>query len=365
MSDMVRGAVQTGHRKIEVQQFPRPKVGPDNGLVRIERCGICGSDAEQFMGHMGNNSVGPIIRGHEPLGIIEEVGERAAQRWGVKPGDRVAVEIVYSCRACDLCISGQYMSCRQGRFLHGYTPVDEAPSIWGGYAEYLYLHENSIVHKMRNDIDPDVAVMFNPLGAGVRWAVQLPNLQLGETVLVLGAGQRGLASVVAAKAAGASNIIVTGLAKDETKLALCRELGANHTIVVDRENTVERVREITDGAGVDVSVEVTPMAFEPIEDAIAATRRGGRVVLAGLKGRRPMNLVTDTIINKGLTVIGAYSVDSRGYTEAIKIIESGVFPLEKLHTHTFGLEDTAKAIETLAGEYEGEDAVHVSIDPHR
>ncbi len=257
------------------------------------------------------------------------------------------------------------MFCRNGRFLHGYTPVDTEPGIWGGNAEYMYLHENSIVHKMRNDIDPDVAVMFNPLGAGVRWAVQLPQMQLGESILVLGPGQRGLMSVVAAKAAGASNIIVTGLARDERKLALCKLLGADHTIVVEHEDTAEKVKEITDGAGVDIAIDVTPGATEPINDAIASVRRGGRVVLAGLKGRKPMDMVSDVLVNKGITMIGAYSVDARGYSEAIKIIESGRFPLERLHTHTFGLEDYGRAVEVLGNEVPGEDGVHISIDPHR
>jgi threonine dehydrogenase-like Zn-dependent dehydrogenase len=218
---------------------------------------------------------------------------------------------------------------------------------------------------VRNDIDPDVAVMFNPLGAGVRWAVQLPQMQLGESILVLGPGQRGLMSVVAAKAAGASNIIVTGLARDERKLALCKLLGADHVINAEYDNTVERVKEITDGSGVDIAIDVTPGATDPIDDAIASVRRGGRVVLAGLKGRKPMEMVSDVIVNKGITMIGAYSVDSRGYTEAIKIIESGRFPLERLHTHTFGLEDYGHAVEVLGNEVPGEDGVHISIDPHR
>jgi threonine dehydrogenase-like Zn-dependent dehydrogenase len=365
MADTVRAAVQLGTRSFEVRNLPMPAVGPDNGLVRIERSGLCGSDAEQYLGHLGARAMEPTVRGHEPLGVIEEVGERAAQRWGVKKGDRVAVEIVYSCRTCDLCLTGQYMFCRNGRFLHGYTPVATEPGLWGGNAEYMYLHENSIVHKMRNDIDPDVAVMFNPLGAGVRWAVQLPNLQLGESILILGPGQRGLMSVVAAKAAGASNIIVTGLARDERKLALCRLLGADHTIVVEQADTVERVRELTDGAGVDIAVDVTPLATGPVDDAIQSVRRGGRVVLAGLKGRKSMDFVSDVIVNKGITMIGAYSVDARGYAEAIRIIESGRFPLERLHTHTYGLEDYGRAVEVLGGEVPGEDGVHVSIDPHR
>ena len=94
-----------------------------------------------------------------------------------------------------------------------------------------------------------------------------------------------------------------------------------------------------------------------------AVRWGGRVVLAGLKGGRPVELPTDLLINKSLTVMGAFSVDSRAYAEAIRLIEAGRFPLERMHTHTFGLEDIGRAIETLAGEVPGEDAVHVAIMP--
>ena len=87
---MVRAMVQSGPRKLEMREFPRPKIGPDDGLVRIEACGICGSDVEQYRGHMWQEGRSPSIPGHEPLGVIEEVGERAAARWGVEVGDRVA-----------------------------------------------------------------------------------------------------------------------------------------------------------------------------------------------------------------------------------------------------------------------------------
>jgi threonine dehydrogenase-like Zn-dependent dehydrogenase len=186
---------------------------------------------------------------------------------------------------------------------------------------------------------------------------------------VLGAGQRGLAAVIAARAAGAGAIIVTGLAADAHKLALAREFGADHTIVVDESgpggvsDTVARVTELTDGELADVTLELTPMAAAPVTVALLATRHGGRVVLAGLKGGQEVPVVTDHIINRALTVVGAFGVDARGYAEAIRIIESRRFPLEKLHTHTFGLDDTARAMQTLAGEVAGEAAVHVSVHP--
>jgi threonine dehydrogenase-like Zn-dependent dehydrogenase len=303
-----------------------------------------------------------MVPGHEPLGIIEEVGEQAARRWGVSPGDRVALEILIPCRSCDRCLTGQYMACRnrQGSY-GGYNPGE--PRLNGGFADYIHLHPNSILHPIRADIPAEIAVMYNPLGAGIRWAVHLGEVGLGAVVLILGAGQRALGAVIAAKAVGAELVIVTGLTRDRHKLALAREFGADQVIDVEQEDTLARVREITGGDGVDVALEFTPMATEPVSHAIEAIRHGGRVVLAGLKGGRAHPVNTDMIINKGATVVGAFSVDARGYTDAIQLIESGRFPLEKLHTHSFGLADVARAIETLAGEVEGEAAVHVSIHP--
>ena len=361
MPNTVRASVQTGPRTHELRELPRPRIAEDDALLRVEACGVCGSDVEQFD---GGGRGGPAIPGHEPLGVIEEIGPTAAARWGVKAGDRVAVESYLPCRACDMCLRGELMSCRTGRFSYGYTSLDTAPALWGGYAEYLYLHPNTLLHKVRNDIPAEVAVLYNPLGAGVRWASHLGGVKDGDTVLILGTGQRGITSVIAARASGAASVIVTGLARDAEKLALAREFGANHTINVEAEDTVARVREITDGKLCDVVVDVTPLALQPVNDAIECVRHNGRVVLAGLKGRKPLQFSPDAIIQKGCTVVGAFGVDSAAYAEAIKIIESGRFPLEKLHTHTFSLAETARAIETLSGHHPGRTAVCVSVHPH-
>ncbi|WP_067134970.1 zinc-dependent alcohol dehydrogenase [Microtetraspora malaysiensis] len=367
MGETVRAAVQVGPRQIEIREFPRPKIGPDDGLLRVEANGICGSDVEMYKGHMRMGSGKPLVPGHEPMGIIEEIGERAAARWGVRPGDRVALEVIVPCRNCHNCLIGRYQSCPNRTLGHGVTGIDVEPSLWGGLAEYLYLSPGAVLHRIDASLPAEVASMFNPLGAGVRWACHLGGIQLGDTVLVLGAGQRGLASVIAARAAGAGTVIVTGLEADRHKLALAREFGADHTIVVDgdeAEDTVERVREITSGAMADVVLELTPMAAKPITDALLAARHGGRVVLAGLKGDREVPVRTDLVINRALTLVGAFGVDARAYAEAIAIIESGRFPLEKMHTHSFGLDETALAMETLAGEVPGEAAIHVSVHPN-
>src|SRR5439155_577504 len=190
-----------------------PDIDDDSARLRVEACGICGSDAEQYAGVLPVRL--PVVPGHEPLGVIERIGDRAAKRWSVNVGDRVAVESIIRCGHCRACIAGRYQLCRGrgGLFGHGYVPLDRPPGLWGAYADYMYLDPLSIVHRVREDIPASLAVMFNPLGAGFRWAVEIPATGPGDSVLVLGPGQRGLASVVAARAAGADTIIVTGLSR--------------------------------------------------------------------------------------------------------------------------------------------------------
>src|SRR5205809_4382684 len=284
-----RAVVQTAPRRLELRELPVPEIDDDSALLRIEACGICGSDAEQYAGVLPVRL--PLVPGHEPLGVIERIGDRAAKRWGVDVGDRVAVESIIRCGHCRACIAGRYQLCRGrgGIFGHGYVPLDRPPGLWGAYADYMYLDPLSIVHRVRKDIPASLAVMFNPLGAGFRWAVELPHTGPGDTVLVLGPGQRGLASVVAARAAGADTIIVTGLTRDAQKLTLARELGADHVIDVEAEDARRRAKELTAGRGADVVVEVTANSPVPVAETLHYVAIGGRIVLAGVKGYKPVS----------------------------------------------------------------------------
>ncbi|HXK26270.1 MAG TPA: zinc-binding dehydrogenase [Myxococcota bacterium] len=355
--------VQTGVRKLEPRELPVPEIDDDSALLRVEACGICGSDTEQFEGVLRTPI--PVIPGHEPLGRIEAIGDRAARRWGVDVGDRVAVETMLSCRFCDACLSGSYHLCRTRR-IYSYIPLDDPPGLWGAYAEFMYLHPNSIVHKIDASLDPSLAVLFNPLGAGFRWAVEIPDTGPGDTVLILGPGQRGLASVLACREAGASKILVTGLAADARKLALAREFGAHATIDVENEDAKRRVRELTDGAGADVVVDVSSYATAPVADALDYVRPGGTIVLAGVKGFEPIpDFVSDKIVMKEIAIRGAIGVTSSGYESAIRLIESGRYPLAKMHTHDFGLRDAELAIRTLAREIPGEESIHSCLLPGR
>jgi 2-desacetyl-2-hydroxyethyl bacteriochlorophyllide A dehydrogenase len=353
--------VQTGPRKLEPRDLPLPRIGDDDALLRVEACGICGSDHEQWNGVLPVRY--PLVPGHEPLGIVEAIGDGAARRWGVDVGDRIAVETMLGCGACPRCRNGAYHLC-QSRRIYSYIPLDEPPGLWGAYAEYLYLAPNAVVHKVDQALPPEIAVLFNPLGAGFRWAVELPETRPGDTVLILGPGQRGLCSVLAAREAGAGTIIVTGLSADHRKLELARAFGADATIDVEREDARQRIRELTDGRGADVVVEVTAYATQPVAGALDYVATGGTVVLAGVKGMKPVpDFISDKVVLKEIRIQGAIGVTWNAYEAAIRLIQSGRSPIARMHTHHFPLAEAETAIRMLAREIPGQESIHSCLLP--
>ena len=239
-----RVMVQVADRRIEPDEHEVPPVGPKEALLRVEACGLCGSDVEQYRGNFAAKGIMryPVIPGHEPVGRIAEIGADAARSWGVSVGDRVALEPHLSCGRCELCLGGAYHNCRSlmppgAPPCYGYTPRDVGHGLWGGYSEYIHLHERTMLHRVPETMPLALALLYQPIAAGIRWAVHVPATAMGDTVLILGHGQRGLGAVVAAREAGARTIIVTGTSRSAYKLRLAEALGADHTIEADRENT--------------------------------------------------------------------------------------------------------------------------------
>jgi len=352
--------VQTGPRKLEPRDIDIPEIDDDSAILELEACGICGSDLEQYEGAIKVPM--PIIPGHEPLGKIVKIGDKAARRWGVEVGDRVAVETMISCRFCSCCLGGRYHLC-DSRQMYSYIPVSESPSLWGGYAQYMYLHPNTIMHKVDPALPPEIAVIFNPLGAGFRWGVEIPETKPGDSVVILGPGQRGISSVIACREVGAGTIIVTGLSADAKKFEVAKFYGADHTINVEEEDSVRRVKELTNG-GADVVIDVSAYATQPVRDALDMVRPGGTIVLAGVKGMKSVdNFISDLIVLKEINIRGAIGVTSTGYKSAINLIESGRVDFQKMHTHEFDLSDADLAIRTLGREVEGEGSIHSCLIP--
>ena len=366
MVQSVRAVVLVKPKTLVPREFARPAIGPDDGLLRIEACGICGSDYEQYEGAQPPHedyTPYPVVPGHEPLGVIEEVGARAKQRWGVAEGDRVAVRSGYGCGQCEACRRWEPRACPKRGGTYGYTDVGKPPHLWGGYAEHMYLSPYSVMKTMDPKIPAGVAVMFNPLAAGLSWAASVPRTGAGDRVVILGAGQRGLCCVIAARAAGARQVVITGLGRDADKLALARELGADVTVNAETDDVVARVREAT-GGGAEVVVDTTPYAPESLNHAIGIAVRKGRIVVAGLKGVRPAReFPVDDVIYKELTIRGVLSMPVDETFRAIDIIESGRYPFEKMHSYSLPLEQAEEAIDALAGKIPGINPVHLAIVP--
>lgn len=351
----------TGPGRFEVQTFSVPEVGDDDALLAVESCGICGTDAEVLAG--GVPLRGPTVPGHEAVGRIAAIGPRAAARWGLAVGDRVVVPAEIGCGRCGACTSGT--GCLRPVGNHGFVPVTTPPALWGGFAEVCYLAPGSTPLRIADHLDARAAALFNLLGAGFSWGVHATGIGPGSTLAVFGAGQRGLACVLAAHASGAARVFVTGLgSRDAHKLALAADLGAV-AIDVETDDAAERILAATGGSGVDAAVDTTPHATGPVLDALRVVRTGGTVVLAGLKGpgRSVPGIVTDDIALRRLTVRGVRAVDPAGFRAAIALLESGRVPAARLCTHHFALDDAAEAIRTLQDP--GAGAIAVSVGPAR
>jgi threonine dehydrogenase-like Zn-dependent dehydrogenase len=339
-------------------------------LLRVEACGLCGSDIEQYRGSLPylTPAAFPMIPGHEPVGIIEDIDPQAARSWNVKAGDRVAIAPHIVCGECELCRSGSAHLCKGvlpvPRSQYGFMPLAYRHGLWGGYGRHMVLHPASYVCKVEPHVPSAVVAMYQALASGLRWAVDVPRTRPTDTVLVLGCGQRGLACVVALRSIGVETIIVTGLERDAHKLAHAQRLGAVATIVADREDTVERVMALTGGRGVDVAVDLTPAVPQPFLDAIEAVRTGGTIVVAGIKNpKTPAALNANRLIYKEITVHGVFTQGLDCYRRAVALLSAHVDDLAPLHTHDVALEDLADGIALLAGERPGEEAISVVLRP--
>jgi alcohol dehydrogenase len=350
-------------RTLVAREFRIPEHGDDDAVLRVEACGLCGTDHEQYTGHLPGGFA--FVPGHETVGVIESIGDSAAHRWGVAAGDRVAVEVFQSCRACDACRTGTYQRCERHGLadMCGYIPVDKPPGLWGGYAERQYLGPDTIVHRIPDVLDPIVATLFNPLGAGVRWAVTVPETSEGDVVAVLGPGVRGLSAAAAAKDAGAAFVMVTGRgARDAERLALAADFGADLAVDVADTDPVRTLRDATGGLA-DVVVDVTAKAPEAFAQAVALARAGGTVVVAGTRGDPVREFQPDHIVFKELRIIGALGVDSTAYRAALALLATGRYPFADLPRRVVGLDDAEDLVRSLAGEADAPPPVHGVIAP--
>ena len=352
-----RALVLDAPERTHIEEFELPASGADDALVRVEACGLCGTDHEQWSGALA--AATPMIPGHEVVGRILRIGSVAAARWHVQVGDRVVVEPRQVCGTCASCQAGRPRLClrHSSADSYGQVPVSRPPSLWGGYAEVQYLSPDSVVHPIDGSIDPVVASMFNAVANGVRWGSSLPATAPGDVVAILGPGMRGLAAAAAARAAGARFVLVAGRGpRDQARLALARTFGADVTVDVQEQDPVEVLRDATGGLA-DVVVDATANAPSAFVQAMELATRQGRVVVAGVHGDTDVpGFRPDTILVKELRILGALGAETRDFRAALTLLRTEYDRFAAVSTTVVGLEGLPALLASMAG---GGDAVPV------
>jgi threonine dehydrogenase-like Zn-dependent dehydrogenase len=369
MAERVLAAVRTAPSTTEVREFAMPEIGDDEALMRVEVAGICGTDVKMYA---RPPFADPVIMGHENIGIVERAGTKFAERHGVRPGDRIFVEHYVGCYNCEWCRIGEYRHCENTDWRtnpdarrYGYTSSDKPKNLWGGFAQYLYLPWNAVVHRVPASVTAELGGLVTPLSNGIQWALLDAGVGYDSTVLIQGPGQQGLAQAVACKQAGASLVVVTGTSRDAARLAMAKTLGADHVIDVTAEDPRERIREITGGRGVDVVLDCTAGAgTTPVLLGIdALKRREGTLLIQGELAAFP-DFPVKKLTEKAITVKSARGHSFRSCELALAQLASHRFALELLSTHSYGLGEVDTAIRAVGGEVDDE-VVHVSLLPWR
>jgi alcohol dehydrogenase len=357
-----RAMVLEGPEKLVPAEFEIPGLREDDGLLQVEMAGICHTDVEMFRGR--TTYALPIIPGHEIVGRIAAVGPVAAARWGVKEGDRVAVESIVRCGFCRNCIIGRYKYCSEVKVYGTFTSCDVPPHLWGSYSEYLYLAPGAIVHRVPDDMSPEIATLLTvAIANGIQWTVVKGQVRLGSVVVVQGVGPIGLSAIAAAHAAGAALIVATGIGADGPRLDLAREFGADLTVDVEAEDPIEVVREATGGLLADVVLDTTGHGGA-IVTSTKLVRPGGTVVNAGLTGDKTETpIALDGLMHPEIRLQHVFTYEYPAVRAALALVAKNRYPFERLITHHFPLERAEDAIRMAGREVPGADPIKVAIVP--
>jgi L-iditol 2-dehydrogenase len=318
----MRASVLRGVRDVALEERPVPRPGPGEVLVRVRSVGVCGSDVHYFEhGRIGPHVVDrPLVLGHEAGGEVVDVGPGVTS---LRAGQRVSIEPGVPCRSCGQCLAGRYNLCPDVRFF-ATPPVD------GAFCEYVAMPA-AFVYPVPDTISDDAAGLLEPLSVGV-WACRRAQVAPGARVLVTGAGPIGLIAAQAARAFGATEVVVTDV--NTHRLALAADLGL-------RAINVAETALADCGYEADVLLECSGNA-RATWDAVGTLARAGRVVLVGMGGdevRLPLSYLQD----RELTVTGAFRY-ANTWPVAIDLAASGRVDLDRMVTGHYGLEDVETAL---------------------
>ena len=350
----MKAVVIYGKEDFRYEEVAGPKPGEEEVVVKVGRCGICAADPKIFHGTAYFSQVAyahaPIVAGHEFIGEVVELGKGAGEKYHLKMGDKAIAEQIVPCWECYYCRRGIYNMCDVHK-VFGISGPD------GGWAELMKYPKGSIIWKVPKELPDEVAIAIEPLACAIH-GVERGNIKLGDVVVITGTGAIGLFMLQVALLKHPRLIVVSD--PDEHRLKIAKKSGAEVVINPQKEDIVQKVKDLTEGLGCDVVLEASghPKA---VEQAIDMLRRRGRLMEFGVFAEKScidFSIISDV---KELEIVGGH-LGAYTYPLAIKYLAEGLVKTDQIITHNFPLKDWKKAIET--SEKRLENAIKVTMTPY-
>jgi L-iditol 2-dehydrogenase len=335
----VKGVVKyaRGHGFVELREVEEQQPGPNQVKIQVKATGICGSDLHIYHDTINYRIQTPVVIGHEFSGVVVEKGDGVGDDIAI--GDRVTGEpSIYICGKCAYCLSEYYNLC----------PDRQVMGYWhnGSFAPYC---NATLVHRLPDKVSFEEGALTELLACCVHSVIEQAGVAAGDFVAVTGPGPVGLFASLVALAEGGT-VMLCGTSRDRERLRLAAELGVHHTVDIDSCDPVERVKELTQGYGADVVVECAGAA-PAIRLALDLVRKRGKYSQMGLPGG-PVEIDFEQIAYKELQVSGGIGQRRPAWKRALKLMEAGLIPGQKLISHEFPLEEWDRAFE-VAEKQEG------------
>lgn len=324
--------VAAGVGNVEVRDIPEPDIKDGLVKIRVEAAGLCGTDLHIFKDEF--RSWPPVVLGHEVAGEVVEVGAGVS---GIETGQRVTTETYfYTCGQCRYCRAGQNNLCLNRRSI--------GSGVNGGFTNYVVVPAKNI-HRLPENVDYEAGALTEPLACVVHAVTTTPTVSPGDVAVIAGPGAIGLLTLQVVKAAGAT-VIVLGTDKDDHRLALAKQLGADHTVNVQQEDAKALVESLTEGGfGADVVYECSGAELAAAQ-LLTLVRRKGRYVQIGLFGK-PVAWDLDQLCYKELIATGSNASIPSAWNRAIQLMESGLVKTAPLITHRFPVTEWEQAFATF------------------
>jgi len=317
----MKTAVYYGLDDIRIEEKPTPEIGPEEILVEMKACGVCGSDLMDWY----LKSRVPLVLGHEPAGVIAEVGDKVKD---LKPGERVFVHHHVACLTCHYCLRGDYTMCEKFGQTHIYP---------GGFAEYFRVPAPNVrvdTLTIPDDLSFEDATLIEPIACCIKGIMKC-NIKPGDAVTIIGDGTSGVINVALARILAAGIIIISG--HHDSRLNIAKRLGADLALNSYKEDLAEIVKEATEGRGSD-AVIVTAPNIKAFSEGIDVCRKGGTVCLfAPTSPNEYVRVSPHRLFFSEIKIVPSYSTSHIETRTALKLISSGRIKAEELITHRFPL----------------------------